>query len=101
MGKGREIAARADRTLFRNNGPDSAVEHLDEKLDDLEPDPAKAQGENIGPQQHHGAHLRLGERPANPARMAADEVDLKLFEFVGRDVNVGQLPKPGADAVND
>ncbi len=100
MCEGRKIAARPDGSLLRNDRPDAAVEHLDEKLDDFEADPAEAESEHIGPQQHHGAHLRLGERTPDAAGMASHEVDLELLEFVGRDVNVGQLAEPGADAIN-
>jgi hypothetical protein len=33
--------------------------------------------------------------------MTADEVDLELLELVGWNVDVGEFPKAGADAVNN
>ena len=77
------------------------IQHLDEKLDDLQPDPAETQGENIGTEQHHRAHFRLGERAADAAGMAADEIDLELLQFVRGNVHVGQFSEAGADTVND
>ena len=40
MRQRRQIPARADRTLFRYNRMDTAVEQLAQQLDDFQTDPA-------------------------------------------------------------
>ena len=70
-------------------------------MDDLQPNPAEAKGEDVGTEQHDRAHFRLGEQTAEAAGMTAHEVDLELLQFVGGNVNVGQLSEAGADTVND
>src|SRR5437588_46613 len=54
-----EIATGANRSLFRNDGADAAIEHFTKHLDDFEADPAESESKHVGPQQHHRAHLRL------------------------------------------
>ena len=94
MRQRREIAARPDRALLRNDRADAAIQHFHEQLDDFEPNPAKAEREHVRPQQHHRAHLWLGERTADAAGMAADEIDLQLLQLVGRNVTSESFPKP-------
>ncbi len=101
MRQRREIPAGPDRALLRNDRADVRIQHPDEEFDDLEPNPAEAQREDVGPEQHHCAHLRLRERAADAAGMAAHEIDLELLQFVRGNVHVGQLSEAGADTVND
>ena len=82
MRQRREIAARADRSFLGNDRVDAAIQHRDKQLDDLQPDPAKAEREDVGSEQHHRAHFRLGKRAADAAGVAADEIQLELAQFV-------------------
>ena len=100
MRQRREIAARADRALFRNDRMHTAVEHFAKQLDDFQTDPAESEREHVGAKQHHGAHLRLGKRLANAAGMAADEIELELSQFVLRHVNIGEFTETCVNAVN-
>ena len=100
MRERREIATGADRTLLRDQRDDAAIQHRHEQLDHFQPNPAEPERENVRPEQHHRAHFRLTERPADAAGMAADEIHLQLLAFLGRNMDVGELPESGADAVD-
>src|SRR5439155_14555945 len=62
VGKWSKVATGADRTFFRNNRTDPAVEHSTKHLDDLKTDPAESESEHVGAKQHHGAHFGLQKR---------------------------------------
>ena len=68
---------------------------------DFEANPAKPKRQDVGAKQHHCAHLRLAEGTPNAAGMTAHEVDLKLLKFIGRNVNVRELPETGGNTVDD
>src|SRR5438093_12993256 len=99
MRKRREIAARADRAFFRNNGVHAAVEQLAKQLDDIPTDSAEAERQHIRPEQHHGAHFGFGKRFANSAGMTTDKVQLKLPPFVLRHSNIRAFAEAGVASV--
>ena len=95
-----EITAGADGALLRNDGMNAVVEHGDQQLEQRGAHAAEALGEHVGAQQQHGADFRLGERIADSAGMAADQIGLELCELIGGDANVGQLAEAGVDAID-
>lgn len=80
---------------------DTVVEHLNEELEDFDPGTAVALGEDIEPQEHHRSCLGDGQRVADADRVTANEVELKLFQFIVGNVDIGEAPKARVDAVND
>ena len=77
-----------------------AVEHGDEQVEGLGPDAAEALGEDVRPQQHQAAGLRLAQGLAHAGGVAADEVELQLAQAVVGDVDVGEAPEAGGHAVD-
>ena len=77
----------------------AAVEQADEQLNQLVADAAQSFGENVGAQQQHGADLRLFQRLAQPAGVAAHQVALQLLQVSGADAHIGQFAEAGVDAV--
>src|SRR6266705_1342491 len=65
MSERSEIAAGPNRSLFRNDGADTAIEHFTKHLDNFEADPAESESKHVGAEQHHRAHLRLRKWIAN------------------------------------
>src|SRR5437773_7205859 len=88
MSERSEIAAGADRALFRNDGVHTAIEHFTKHLDNFEPDPAESESKHVGAQQHHRARLRLRKWIANSASVAANEVKLEFSQIALWDTNI-------------
>ena len=88
MSERSEIAAGANRSLFRNDRVDAAIEHFTKHLDNFEPDPAESESKHVGTQQHHRARLWLRKWIANSASVAANEVKLELSQIALRDANI-------------
>jgi hypothetical protein len=84
MREGRQVAARTDAPLLRNERMNPRVQHAQEELDELRTRAGVALGDDIGAQEHHGAHFTFGQRWTNARRMAAYEVDLEIGETVRR-----------------
>ena len=80
---------------------DATVEHFTKQFDDVRPNAAETEGENIGAKQHHHTHFWLGQRISDPAGVAANEIQLKFFDFTVRNADVGQLAESRIDAIND
>src|SRR5206468_9847357 len=100
MRKRREIATRADRAFFRNNGVHTAVEHLAKQLDDIPTDSAEAERQHVRSEQHHCAHLGFRKWRANSAGVTTDKIQLKLPQFLLRHSNIGKFSETGVDSVN-
>ncbi len=96
-----QIAARAHASLRRHNRSDAAVEHLAERVDDDGPHAGVALGERVGPQQHHGARFRDGQRLAHADRVRAHQVDLQFANLVAGDAHVAQFADAGGDGIGD
>ena len=101
MRERREIATGADRSFFGNDRMHAAIEHFAKHLDDFEADSAEAERENIGAQQHHGAHFRLGKRLADAAGVTAHKIELKIAQLFVRNAHVGEFAETGVYSVND
>ena len=50
------------------------VEHFAQQLDHFRSNAAEAECQNVRAQHHHCAHFRLGERLADAAGVAANEI---------------------------
>ena len=74
MRQRRQISARTDRTLFRDDWMHAAIQQFAQKLDHFKTDAAQPQRQHIGAQQDHRAHFRDRERPADAAGVAAHEI---------------------------
>src|SRR5262245_28383456 len=72
----REVAGSADGALRRNDRMNGSVQHGAESLDSAGTNSAKAFGESIGAQQHHGARFGSAEGVADAAGVRADEINL-------------------------
>ena len=100
VGQRREIAARADRSLRRNHGVHAAIQHLRQRLGEHRAHAAVAERQRIGAQGHHHARLRFGERRAQPAGVAAHQIELQAVEVVTGNAHFAQLAEAGIDAVD-
>ena len=60
----------------------------------------KSLRQDIGAQQHQGAHFGLAEGFADPGGVAAHEIVLERGNLIMTDMNVGQLSETGGDAVH-
>ena len=63
--------------------------------------PLKPRREDVGAEQHHRAHFRFGERCANSAGVASNQIQLQLPQIGPLDVNLGKFSEPRIHAVND
>ncbi len=100
MGERGEIAASADRALRGDDGVHAAIQHQRERLGDQGADAAVAERERVGAQGHDDARLRFGERLAEAAGVAADEIELEAIEFVIGDADFAEFAEAGVDAVD-
>ena len=101
MRERREIAARADASLLRNRRIQPGVQHAEQQLGELEARAGIALRDHVRAQQHHRAHLALGQQIADAGGMAANEIDLQLGESLRRNRDLGQLAEAGRHAVRD
>jgi hypothetical protein len=64
--------------MLRHRRHQPGIEHVDQGLDQLEPNPRVAHGQGLGPDHHHGPHyLRLDEGSGSRG-VAAQEGMLKF-----------------------
>src|SRR5512133_1029571 len=101
MRERREITTRPDRAFFWNYRMHTAVKHLAEHLNDLEPDATKSERKHVCAQQHHRSNLWLRQWRTNSARMTANEIELELIQGIARNANVREFAKPRRNAIND
>ena len=97
----REISRGADRALLGNDGVNSLREAREEKLQRLPADAGKPFREAVRAQQHDRPNGGRGKRRARAGRVAPHEVELERSELLPRDDDVGELPEPRRDAVDD
>ena len=57
--------------------------------------------DHVRAQQHHRAHLALGQQRADAGGVASHEIDLQLGEPVERNRDLGELAESGRHAVDD
>src|SRR4051812_20004622 len=100
MGKRREVAARADRTLARNPRSDAGIQKFQALLDEPDPNAAVPDGKIHGPEKKHRAGLRDRNGSAGTHGMRTKKIILKFFEIVVRDPHVRKEPETGIHPVN-
>src|SRR6266496_2937273 len=93
MRERREIAAGADRTLFRNDRMHAPIQHLAKHLNDLEPNTAEAERKHVCAQQHHCANFGLRKRLTDSTGVAANEIELKIAQGVARNAEERRVGK--------
>ena len=100
VGKRRQISRRTHRTLRRDHGVYAAIQHGCQSLGKHRAHAAVAECQRIGAQGHDDARLRLGERRAQPAGVAAYQIELQAREFVTGNTHLAQFAEARIDAVN-
>ena len=100
MCQGRQISARADASLLRNDRVNPVIEHGHEALGQQRPHSAGGHHQAIGPQKHQGSNHVLGKRIAHARRMTQDQIALEDTEPVGIDFHRGELAESGIDSVD-
>ena len=100
MRQGRQVAAGAERALARDNRVDAAFKHAQQQLDDLGPAAGVAFGQRVGADQHHGAHHRRLQWPADADGVAHDDVALQLGGLLGVDEAITEGAEAGGDAID-
>ncbi len=58
-------------------------------------------GRDVGSKEHDGSGFFFRERIAEAARVAANEIELKLVKLGSRDADVGEFAQSGVDSVDD
>ena len=100
MGKRREVARRADRSLGRNHRQSIVLEQGEQELDGA-PAHARIAERQAGrlerqDQTDHG----IGQRRAQPAHVRQHEAPLQLLDLVRRDAHGRELAEAGVDAID-
>ena len=95
-----EVAAGAQRSLFRHPRTDIVVEQVDQLLRNRRAHPRGPLAELVDPDQHAGAHQLIGERRSDADRVAHEEVALKLSGVRRWNAHVLQRPHAGRQAVD-
>ena len=100
VGERRQIAGGAHRALRGDHGMNAAIQHERQRLGKHRAHAAIAERQRVGAQGHDDARLRLGERRAEPAGVAAHQIELQAREFVTGDAHFAQFAEAGIDAVD-
>ena len=100
VGERGQIAGSAHRALRRDHGMNAAIQHERQRLGDDGAHAAVAERQRVGAQGHDDARLGLGERRAQPAGVAAHQVELQAGEFVIGYAHFAELAEAGVDAVD-
>ena len=82
MSEGGQVARGAYRAAGGDDRNQIVVEHLQKSRGDHGAYAGIAAGQAGGQEEHHASNHRFGEWFANPGRMGADQVDLKLLEVL-------------------
>ncbi len=100
VGERRQIAARADRALLRDQRHDVEVEQIDEALEQLEPDAGEAPAERGEPGREHRARRSMGEMGAEAAAVEARELQRQLLDQRARHALRAGIAVAGGDAID-
>ena len=95
----REITARPDGATARDDREDSAVETLEQELDELGPRAGPALRQRVRAEQHRGADDLVRVRLPHAARVAAQEAQLQLLGQLLRDRLRDEAAEPGVHTV--
>jgi hypothetical protein len=79
MRQRRQVAARADRTLFRNDRDHIAVQQFGQRLQRRGTDAGMAAHQRVDADRQHRAHDARRQRLADADRVGDHEVALQLF----------------------
>src|SRR5512136_2117450 len=85
---------------MRHARMDPLVEHIDEHFHDFWPHARVPFGKSVCPQEHHRSDDLSRISVADPACMASKQVDLKVLEFLARDLHIDKLSDPGVDGID-
>ena len=100
VGQRREIAAGADGALLRDHRVHAAIQHVHERLRYQRSNPAIPERQRVGAQSHHDPRFGLRKRTAQPAGMAAHQVELQAVNGVIGNAHFTELAEAGIDAVD-
>ena len=100
MRQRRQVSARPDGALFRDDRSDPAIEELAEQFDHFQANAAQTEHEDVRAEQSHRPHFWNREWITDAAGVAPDKVQLQLSQLSRRDMHVRQLAKARADAIN-
>ncbi|OIQ68808.1 hypothetical protein GALL_495960 [mine drainage metagenome] len=100
VGEGGEVARRADRSLGRDDGRDTARQHVLQQLDQLPPHAGRAAPEAEEFQRHHQAGGGARDCVAHAAAMRQDQVALQGGSIFWGDSQGRQLAKAGVHPVD-
>ncbi len=100
VGQRGKIAGGADRAFRRDHGVHAAIQHECQGLGKDGADAAVPKCQRIGAQGHDDSRFGFRERWAEPAGVAAHQVELQAGEFVIGDADFAELPEAGIDAVD-
>src|SRR2546426_12671865 len=99
MGEGREVPARAEGAPGGHDGIHAVVQHPEEELDDLRPDPGVPFREGVRADQHGRTDLVVLQWRTRTRGVAPDEILLEAEGVPLRDGDVLELAEPCRDAV--
>ena len=94
-----QVAAGAQRAARGHHRVHAGSQQVEQQLHRLEPHARAALGERVGAQQRGRPHDLDGERIADPAGVAAQQVQLQLGRLLRLDVDIHEPPEPGVDAI--
>src|SRR4029077_15506692 len=80
-----KIAARAETSLFRNDGMHAAVEAFENELERLDANAGKSACKRVRPDEHDRPRRRNIERVADTDRVADDDVSLQGLDLLAAD----------------
>ena len=99
MRERRQVAARAHRPARRHARVHAAIQHLDQQLQRFDADAGKPFRQHVGAQRHCRAHHRHLKRVADAGGVAAQQIDLKRVELIGRNLYFREIAEARIDAV--
>ena len=100
VGQGSKVAARADRAAARHHGMHAAIEHREEQIECLQPNPRKAFRENVGSQRHRRSDCAVGQRSVDAGGVTAEKIRLQRPERFAGNWRLGKRAKSSVDAVH-
>ena len=100
VGQRGKIAGGADRAFGRDHRVHAAIQHECQSLGKDRAHAAVSKCQRIGAQGHDDSRFGFGERWAEPAGVAAHQVELEACDFVTGDAHFAEFPEAGIDAVD-
>lgn len=101
MGQRRQIARGAHRAHARHNRVYSGIEEIEDLIHDQRATPRVAGGQHVRPKQEHGTNHVFAEGFAYTTCVRSKQVELELFELVGRNPDLGEPSETRVDSIGD